>query len=56
MLASMGEITKASRIFELENYVKLGCLGFNSSKKHENPQKESNMCFVEDNDPADYYF
>ncbi len=54
--ASVVKITKASRIFELQNYANPQCLSFINFKKQEYQQKEINICFVEDNDPADYYF
>ncbi len=56
LFASVGDITKASRLFELQNYAKMECLDSNNPSEQENPQNEGNTCFVEDNDPADCYF
>jgi hypothetical protein len=56
LFASVGEITKASRIFKLENYANLQGLTISALRKPDDKQMVSNTIFVEDNDPSDYYF
>jgi hypothetical protein len=51
-----GEIITASRLLRLENYASLQGLSINASANPEDMQNGNDPSFVDDNDPADYYF
>ncbi|MDQ4074033.1 MAG: hypothetical protein M3162_06980 [Thermoproteota archaeon] len=51
-----GEIITASRLFKLEYHANLQGLSRSDSGNPEDMQNGSDTSFVDDNDPADYYF
>ncbi len=51
-----GEIITASRLLKLKNYANLQGISISASGIPEDMQNGSDIIFVDDNDPADYYF